>query len=236
LSSTSESMAPAVGKTGGARRRPPRLVRIVLGVVAIVAIIFIAIQFVPVNRTNPPVTTQINWDSPQTAALAKRACMDCHSNETVWPWYSYVAPASWLIYYDTERGRQQLNLSTLGTPPTGGPGAFSSHANDLAYRVGQILAGGGEGEGGEGREFRGERPPQTGQEGQAGQQRPAGRTGGAPRNSGAFAVRRIEEAIQNGSMPPDKYTLIHPAAKLTDAERQQLLQGLTATLSQTSSQ
>ena len=51
------------------------------------------------------------WDSPQTRDLAKRACFDCHSNETVWPWYSYVAPVSWLVYSDTMGGRARLNFS-----------------------------------------------------------------------------------------------------------------------------
>jgi len=40
-----------------------------------------------------------------------RACMDCHSNQTVWPWYSYVAPMSWLVERDVRRGREEMNLS-----------------------------------------------------------------------------------------------------------------------------
>ena len=48
---------------------------------------------------------------PKTQALAKRACFDCHSNETVWPWYSYVAPVSWLVYHDVMEGRGQMNFS-----------------------------------------------------------------------------------------------------------------------------
>jgi hypothetical protein len=47
----------------------------------------------------------------QTRDLAKRACFDCHSNETVWPWYSNIAPVSWLVYHDVEEGRNQFNLS-----------------------------------------------------------------------------------------------------------------------------
>jgi cytochrome c551/c552 len=44
-------------------------------------------------------------------AVMKRACYDCHSNETVWPWYSNVAPASWLLYNDVTGGRRAMNFS-----------------------------------------------------------------------------------------------------------------------------
>jgi hypothetical protein len=72
---------------------------------------FILIQFIPVNRSNPPVTQAIQWDSVETQQLADRACMDCHSNETMWPWYSYVAPVSWLVSHDVVEGREYLNFS-----------------------------------------------------------------------------------------------------------------------------
>lgn len=77
---------------------------------------FLLIQVVPYgrNHSNPPVTGEPNWDSPQTRDLAQRACFDCHSNETVWPWYSNVAPISWLVQHDTEDGRESLNFSTWG--------------------------------------------------------------------------------------------------------------------------
>jgi hypothetical protein len=65
----------------------------------------------PARGNNPPVLSEPPWDSPQTRTLAKRACFDCHSNETVWPWYSYVAPVSWLVYNDTMGGRRRLNFS-----------------------------------------------------------------------------------------------------------------------------
>lgn len=84
----------------------------VVGVLAVLLVAFIVIQFVPVAaRTNPPVVSQINWDSPQTEQLARTACYDCHSNETVWPWYSYVAPVSWLVAHDVEEGRDAMNFS-----------------------------------------------------------------------------------------------------------------------------
>jgi len=76
-----------------------------------VAGIFVLIQFIPVERTNPPVTANPPWDSPQTKELARRACFDCHSHETKWPWYSYVAPASWLVTKDVNEGRQHFNIS-----------------------------------------------------------------------------------------------------------------------------
>ena len=65
--------------------------------------VLLIIQFVPYGRdhTNPPVIAEPAWDSPQTRALFFRACADCHSNETKWPWYSTIAPASWLITRDT---------------------------------------------------------------------------------------------------------------------------------------
>ncbi|MBL8058704.1 MAG: heme-binding domain-containing protein [Anaerolineales bacterium] len=73
----------------------------------------LVIQLVPVwlLQTNPPVAAEPAWDSPATRALAQRACFDCHSNETVWPWYSKVAPAAWLVTRDVLGGRAQLNFS-----------------------------------------------------------------------------------------------------------------------------
>lgn len=71
----------------------------------------VALQLVPVPRDNPPVTREVRWDSPETRALAQRACLDCHSNETVWPWYAYVAPISWLVVRDVQQGRAVLNFS-----------------------------------------------------------------------------------------------------------------------------
>lgn len=56
------------------------------------------------------------WDSPQTRQLAVRACFDCHSNETTWPWYSNVAPISWLTQRDVDEGRAELNFSEWNRP------------------------------------------------------------------------------------------------------------------------
>lgn len=80
--------------------------------------LFVLIQFVPYgrNHTNPPVRQEPVWDSPQTAALARRACFDCHSNQTVWPWYSNIAPVSWLVLRDVDEGRSKLNFSEWDLP------------------------------------------------------------------------------------------------------------------------
>ena len=81
------------------------------GLGLVVAIL--AIQFVPYGRdhVNPPVHAEPAWDSPETRALAKRACFDCHSNETEWPTYSKLAPVSWLLQADVAGGRAVLNFS-----------------------------------------------------------------------------------------------------------------------------
>jgi hypothetical protein len=57
------------------------------------------------------VTSEPRWSSDETRALFYRACRDCHSNETVWPWYSHVAPVSWLVQHDVDEGRSNLNVS-----------------------------------------------------------------------------------------------------------------------------
>jgi hypothetical protein len=84
---------------------------------AIVIVAFLAIQLVPYGRshTNPPVTAEPTWDSPQTRDLAARACFDCHSNQTDWPWYTNIAPVSWLTQRHVDEGRVKLNFSTWGT-------------------------------------------------------------------------------------------------------------------------
>ena len=80
-----------------------------LGAVAL----FGAIQLVPYghDHNNPPVLAEPSWDSQQTRQLAARACFDCHSNQTQWPWYSNVAPISWLVVHDVREGRETLNFS-----------------------------------------------------------------------------------------------------------------------------
>lgn len=76
-------------------------------------VVFLLIQLIPYGHqhTNPPVVQEPTWDSPQTREIAQRACFDCHSNETIWPWYSKVAPVSWLVQRDVDEGRRRLNFS-----------------------------------------------------------------------------------------------------------------------------
>jgi Haem-binding domain len=131
---------------------------------AIVIVAFLAIQLVPYGRshTNPPVTAEPTWDSPQTRDLAARACFDCHSNQTDWPWYTNIAPVSWLTQRHVDEGRAKLNFSTWGT--------------------------------------------------------------------GRQETQSIGRQINSGEMPPWDYLLLHPAARLGDAEKAQLISGLQATL------
>lgn len=79
-------------------------------------LLFGLIQLIPFgkNHSNPPVLQEPDWDSAETRALVKRACFDCHSNETIWPWYSKVAPSSWLVQRDVEQGRKKMNFSDWG--------------------------------------------------------------------------------------------------------------------------
>jgi hypothetical protein len=94
-----------------------RTVLILVGVFVVgMLCLGLAIQIVPYGRdhTNPPVLAEPVWDSQATRDIAARACFDCHSNETRWPWYSNVAPVSWLVYRDVQKGREELNFSQWG--------------------------------------------------------------------------------------------------------------------------
>lgn len=126
--------------------------------------IFVLMQFVPYgrNHTNPPVRQEPAWDSPQTAALARRACFDCHSNQTQWPWYSNLAPVSWLVQRDVDEGRRKLNFSEWDRP--------QKNAEEAA------------------------------------------------------------EQVQKGEMPPWFYLPLHAPARLSQAEKQALMDGLQTTL------
>jgi len=68
------------------------------------------VQFVPVKRDNPPEKTEVTAP-PEVKAILVRACYDCHSNRTAWPWYSYVAPVSWLVANDVRKGRREVNFT-----------------------------------------------------------------------------------------------------------------------------
>jgi mono/diheme cytochrome c family protein len=80
-------------------------------------VLFGLIQLIPVDRTNPPVSLEPKWSSPKARALVKEHCFQCHSNETDFPWYSYVAPASWLIQFDVVKGRNRFNYSEWDKNP-----------------------------------------------------------------------------------------------------------------------
>jgi hypothetical protein len=132
----------------------------------VVAIAFLLLaQAIPYGKSygNPPVISEPVWDSPQSRALAKRACFDCHSHETERPWYSRIAPMSWLAQYDVDQGRRELN--------------FSDWKN------------------------------------------------GARK---AESAAKMREEISEGGMPPIAYRLAHPDARLQEAEKVQLLKGLSA--------
>jgi len=139
----------------------------IVSIVIVSAIVFVAIQLIPVSRTNPPVQSIIQWDSPQTKDLVYRACMNCHSNETEWPWYTNLAPASWITSVDVNNARAQFNLSELNKMPT--------------FRRSRL-------------------------------------------------ARDMAEQIRNGTMPPSDFLLLHPQARLTDTEKNQLIQGLQNSL------
>lgn len=137
----------------------------VLGIGLIAAIvIFGLIQLVPYGRdhTNPPVVEEPAWDSVQTRALAQRACFDCHSNETVWPWYSNIAPPAWLLARHVTEGRESMNFSAWG---------------DYSVRTTKVI-----------------------------------------------------QQIEEGEMPPASYLPLHPEARLSAAEKAQLIEGLRKSL------
>lgn len=132
--------------------------------------LFLVIQLVPYGRahTNPPVKNEPVWDSPQTREIVRKACFDCHSNEVTWPWYSHVAPASWLVQRDVDHAREYLNFSEWGTHPR--------HEE----------------------------------------------------------AEEIEEVIVKEEMPLPPYLLLHPEARLSEAEKTQLIEGMKATIAATS--
>jgi len=127
---------------------------------------FLLLQLANPARTNPPIvpghdiSATTNAPPPQIAALLHAACYDCHSYETKWPWYSHVAPMSWLIASDVKGGRRRVN--------------FSDWPNDHPD----------------------------------------------------WAARRwenISEQLDYKEMPPAKYTMMHPEARLTDVQRKELI-------------
>jgi hypothetical protein len=136
-----------------------------VGLVGVIGLL--AIQLVPYgrNHTNPPVVSEPAWDSPATRAYAVTACFDCHSNQSTWPWYTNIAPISWLVQHDVDEGRQALNYSEWGRGHEGDdsaetvsqgkmppfvyllthPNARFSEADRAAFIRGLVTTFGGEG-------------------------------------------------------------------------------------------
>lgn len=137
------------------------MIKKMIGIAALVLVgLFLVIQLIPYGRqhSNPAVQQEPNWPDTQTRDLAARACFDCHSNETVWPWYSNIAPISWLVQNDVDEGRRRLNFSNW---------------NHTEYEIGEI-----------------------------------------------------SEVIRSGQMPPFYFLIQHSEARLSDAEKQTLIDGL----------
>ena len=97
---------------------------------------FVFLQFIPQDEAlaNPPVVREPNWDSAETRALAKRACFDCHSNETKWPLYSKIAPVSWQITRHVTRGRKRLNFSEWQSEVLSG-----DQSNEVDERIAECI-------------------------------------------------------------------------------------------------
>lgn len=94
------------------------MLRWLVRLVILGAVVLVVAQVIPYGRdhTNPPVTRSVKWDTPATRTLMAGACLDCHSNLTTWPWYSRVAPASWLVTRDVKEARSILNFSEWDRP------------------------------------------------------------------------------------------------------------------------
>ncbi len=90
--------------------------------ILIVCLVGVSIQFIQLERSNPPVNPSqtihaVQHPDPSASAALARSCNDCHSNLTVWPWYSRIAPVSWLVVSDVRKGRADLNFSEWGAYP-----------------------------------------------------------------------------------------------------------------------
>ncbi len=85
-----------------------------------IVVVLVVIQFFQIDKTNP--TFDENQDflkiynpPAEVASILKASCYDCHSNQTVYPWYSYVQPAGWFLKDHIDEGREELNFSTFGS-------------------------------------------------------------------------------------------------------------------------
>jgi hypothetical protein len=141
-------------------RRHRRLRTVVTRMLIGAFVILVLAQLVPYGwrHSNPPVIADAPWPDADSAEVARSSCYSCHSNETDWPFYSYVAPMSWLVRSDVDRGREAFNFSDWDE--------YGSDADDAV------------------------------------------------------------EMIEDGEMPPGRFTMIHGDARLSDAERQLLIAAL----------
>ena len=103
-------------------------------VFVLLLIAFIIAQFVPVDKSNPNFDNKldlINMENPpeEIANMLRSTCYDCHSNETVWPWYSNIAPVSWVVAKHVVEGRDNFNFSFWG----------EYDQDDKAYAVEEII-------------------------------------------------------------------------------------------------
>jgi hypothetical protein len=118
-----------------------RLFKGFLVALAWLAGVFALIQLVPYGRThtNPRVVEEPRWDSPRTRELAVRACFNCHSNETKWPWYAKLAPFSWVVQFDVETARSVINFSewnrTYDLAPYCGQSVRTGNMPTVKYRM-----------------------------------------------------------------------------------------------------
>ena len=112
--------------------------KILKWIFAALVVAFLLLQFTNPPRSNPPVLTDMmasNAPPPQIAAMLRVACYDCHSHETRWPWYSRVAPMSWLVVKDVNDGRDALNLSDW---PAGKPDRAAKRLESMSEEIGYL--------------------------------------------------------------------------------------------------
>ena len=94
--------------------------KVVKIVVVVVVLGLVAIQFFGIDKTNPPVEREKTLEAnanvpPDVSLILGRSCNDCHSNQTIWPWYSYIQPSGWFLKDHINDGRRELNFSEWGT-------------------------------------------------------------------------------------------------------------------------